>query len=71
MAGDIGFIIGPIMSGLAISYLGYQWTFMVLAMAALIAGLLAFRMTETLKPSGSGKERDESFVAERAGGIPP
>ena len=71
MAGDIGFIIGPIMSGLTISYLGYPWTFTLLAMAALIAGLLAFRMTETLKPSGSGQKEVDSFAAERAGGIPP
>ena len=71
MAGDIGFIIGPIMSGLTISYLGYPWTFTLLAMAALIAGLLAFRMTETLKPSGSEQEEVDSFAAERAGGIPP
>ena len=71
MAGDIGFIIGPIMSGLAISYLDYQWTFMLLATAALIVGLLAFKMRETLKLSSSKPGEVKVFATEQAGGIPP
>lgn len=71
MAGDIGFIIGPVMSGLAITYLDYQWTFMLLAMAALIVGLLAFKMKETLKLSSCNPGAVKVFAAERVSGMPP
>ena len=41
MAGDVGFIIGPIISGLTISHVGYQWTFATHAAGVRIVGLMA------------------------------
>lgn len=71
MAGDVGFIIGPIISGLTISHVGYQWTFATHAAGVLIVGLMAIKMKETLKPRGAEPAEPESFVAERTGGMPP
>ncbi|MFQ5914210.1 MAG: MFS transporter [Nitrospinota bacterium] len=49
MAGDLGFIVGPIVSGFAITYMGYFRTFLILAGGALIVSGLALKMKETLK----------------------
>ncbi|HJM43670.1 MAG TPA: MFS transporter [Nitrospinota bacterium] len=73
MAGDIGFIIGPIISGLTITHAGYRWTFAAHAAGVLIVGLMAIKMKETLKPRApvpTEPEAVESFVAERTGGMP-
>ncbi|MFQ5691880.1 MAG: MFS transporter [Nitrospinota bacterium] len=50
MAGDIGFITGPILSGFAITHIGYAWTFWVFAAGALIVFGLTLKMKETLRP---------------------
>ena len=53
------------------SHVGYQWTFATHAAGVLIAGLMAIKMKETLKPRGTKPAEPESFVAEHAGGMPP
>jgi predicted MFS family arabinose efflux permease len=55
MAGDVGFILGPLLGGLSVSRLDFGPTFSLFAVVALIAGLLALKMRETL-PSGEPKE---------------
>jgi MFS family permease len=74
MAGDLGFILGPVVSGLAITYVGYSNTFLILATGALLTAGLALRMRETLISPGSKTpptERLDTFVTERARRMPP
>ncbi|MFQ5694125.1 MAG: MFS transporter, partial [Nitrospinota bacterium] len=59
MAGDLGFILGPLIGGLGITYLGYFRTFFVFVGGALIVSALAAKMKETLnlrRPPPSGVE---------------
>jgi MFS family permease len=74
MAGDLGFILGPVVSGLAITYVGYSNTFLVLATGALLTAGLALRMRETLispRSKTPPTERLDTFVTERARRMPP
>ncbi len=59
MAGDLGFILGPLLGGLGMSRFGFGPTFSLFAVVALIAGLLALKMRETL---ASGKPKESAVT---------
>lgn len=48
-AGDVGFVLGPLVAGTAAQTLGFTPAFMILAAPPLLVFLLALRMPETLR----------------------
>lgn len=69
MAGDLGFIIGPVISGFAITHFGFSRTFAVFAAGALIVSALALRMKETLNTGRSAPQGAGPWMPERPGGM--
>ncbi len=71
MAGDVGFIIGPAISGFAITQVGYSRTFLIFALGALIVGGLVLKMKETLKAGSPGPQGADALIQEKTGGMAP
>lgn len=49
-AGDLGFLVGPLVAGLATEGLGFRGAFAVVAVPSLVCALLLTRTRETLRP---------------------
>lgn len=64
-AGDLGSVLGPLVSGLLAEQLGYHWGFGASAALLLIAAVWAMRMRETLPPPEAARSDRE-----KAGGAP-
>ncbi|MGH2573239.1 MAG: MFS transporter [Actinomycetota bacterium] len=55
-AGDLGFVLGPLVGGIAADALGFRWAFAFMSAPVLLALVLVARTPETLrKPEGASK----------------
>jgi MFS family permease len=52
-AGDLGFVLGPLIGGIAAGQFGFRAAFIVMGVPALIGLLFALRTPETLKQDRS------------------
>jgi len=55
--GDLGFVLGPLVGGVAAGALGFKWAFGLLSVPVLVALALVVRTPETLRARQPSAER--------------
>jgi MFS family permease len=55
-AGDLGFVFGPLVGGIAANALGFRWAFAFMSAPILVALALVLRTPETLRKNGATSE---------------